>query len=159
MSRIVCLPQRLRVIASFIKSGASVVDVGSDHGLLPVFLAQSGGFKRLIASDVSSGSLEAAKHNATKYNVSDEIEFVVAYGLSYVSLNDVDTIVISGLGGETIRNILLNAPWTKGTGISLILQPQSKIDVLCNFLYNNGYLIRETKVVYDRGRQYTVILL
>ena len=159
MSRVVYLPQRLRAIASFITSGAAVVDVGSDHGLLPIFLAQSGCFRRLIASDVSSGSLGAARRNAAKYAVSDEIEFMVADGLSCVSPNDVDTIVISGLGGETIRDILLSAPWAKDSGIRLILQPQSKIDVLCNFLYNSGYLMRETKIVCDRGRRYTVILL
>ncbi|MCL2279577.1 MAG: class I SAM-dependent methyltransferase [Oscillospiraceae bacterium] len=157
MSRFISLPHRLRVIAGYIKSGTAVVDVGSDHGLLPVFLAQSGGFRRLIASDISSGSLQSARRNAAKYGVADKVEFMIADGLMGLSLGDVDTIIISGLGGETIRDILQDAPWTKSSGICLILQPQSKIDVLCNFLYNNGYLIRETQIVRDRGRQYTLV--
>lgn len=159
MRRFVSLPRRLKVIADSIGDGAAVIDVGSDHGLLPVFLAQTGGFRRLIASDVSSGSLDSARRNAAKHGVSDEIEFMLADGLEGTFPGDVDTIVITGLGGETIRDILIDAPWTKSSGINLILQPQSKIDVLCNFLYNSGYLIRETQIVCDRGRRYTVVVV
>ncbi|MCL2249056.1 MAG: class I SAM-dependent methyltransferase [Oscillospiraceae bacterium] len=157
MGRFVKLPQRLKVIADYTKEGAAVIDVGSDHGLLPIFLAQRRGFRRLIAADVSNDSLDSARRNVRKYGVSDKVEIMVADGLTKVSRSDVDTVVISGLGGETIRDILQNAPWMVGSGISLILQPQSKIDVLCNFLYNSGYSIDETRIVVDRGRRYTVI--
>jgi len=152
------LSQRLKVISGFINDGAAVIDVGSDHGLLPIYLAQLGGFRRLIASDVSGDSLDSARRNAAKYGVSERIELIVADGLACVSQSDVDTVVISGLGGETIRDILHKAPWTKSSKITLILQPQSKIDVLCNFLYNGDYLIKGTKIVYERKKQYTVIL-
>jgi len=157
MVHFVRLPQRLKVIVDYIEEGAAVIDVGSDHGLLPIFLAQHGSFQRLTAADVSNDSLNSARRNIKKYGMSDKIELMVADGLSEVTPNDVDTIVISGLGGETIRDILKKAPWTISSDISLILQPQSKIDVLCNFLYNGGYSIKETQVVLDRGRRYTVI--
>jgi tRNA (adenine22-N1)-methyltransferase len=159
MGHCVKLPHRLKIIADYIKDGAAVIDVGSDHGLLPIFLAQRGDFRRLTAADVSSDSLNSAQRNIKKYGVGDKVELMVADGLTEVSLNDVDTVVISGLGGETIRDILQKAPWTADCAISLILQPQSKIDVLCNFLYNSGYSIQETQVVVDRGRRYTVIKL
>jgi len=157
MVHFVRLPQRLKAIAGYIKEGAAVVDVGSDHGLLPIFLAQCGNFRSLTAADISADSLDSARRNVKKYDVSDKVELMVADGLTKVSRNDVDTIVISGLGGETIRDILQSAPWTIDSDVSLILQPQSKIDVLCNFLYNSGYSISETHVVVDRGRRYTVI--
>ena len=157
MSHFVKLPQRLKVIADYIENGSAVVDVGSDHGLLPIFLAQRGDFRRLTATDISSDSLSSARRNIKKYGVLNKIELMVADGLSKINPAGVDTVVISGLGGETIRDILRNAPWTIGSGISLILQPQSKIDVLCNFLYNGGYSISETRIVLDRGRRYTVI--
>ena len=156
--KLIKLPERLKVIAGFIADGAAVVDVGSDHGLLPTYLALKGTCRRLIASDISAGSLSAARSNAKIYGVSNEIEFMVADGLSSISIGTVDTIVISGLGGETIRDILLGSPWAMGPGINLILQPQSKIDVLCNFLYNSSCQIGKTQVVVDRGRQYTVII-
>jgi tRNA (adenine22-N1)-methyltransferase len=114
-------------IASFIHRGASVADIGTDHGFLPVYLAQNGLARSIIASDISAGSLEAARRSATNYGVSDKITFIVAPGLSGIKETDVDTIVIAGLGGETIAAILNEAPWTRYSDIKLILQPQSKI--------------------------------
>jgi len=157
MERKIKLPERLKTIADCIPPGAAVVDVGSDHGYLPVYLAINGLARRIIASDMSSGSLGAARRSAAKYGVTDMIEFVVAPGLSGVAENEVDTVVIAGVGGKTIAGILRDAPWTK-SGTRLILQPQTKKDELRRFLEENGYAIRETKLTHDRGREYVVIL-
>ena len=159
MNHLLKLPDRLKAISGYIGAGASVADIGTDHGFLPVFLAQSGLACRIIASDISAGSLEAARRTAAKYKVSERIEFLNAPGLDGVAPADADTIVISRLGGETIIDILSNAPWTKNKNIKLILQPQSKIDVLFKFLYNNGYMIRRTSSVREKERSYTVVLV
>ena len=151
------LPERLKTVAGFIETGASVADVGSDHGYLPVYLAINGQARRIIASDISAGSLAAARRNAAKYGVADMITFVVAPGLEGVSGSEVDTIVIAGVGGETIAGILGDAPWTRD-GKRLILQPQTKKEKLLLFLSENGYVVREIKETRDRGRDYTVIL-
>jgi len=158
MNNIIKLPDRLKAISGYIDAGASVADIGTDHGFLPVYLAQSGLASRVIASDISAGSLKAAKRTADKYVVSEKIEFINAPGLDGIAPADVDTIVITGLGGETITGILNNAAWTRNKNIKLILQPQSKIDVLFKFLYNNGYMIRLTTSVREKGRSYTVVL-
>ena len=158
MQRIKKLPERLQTVAGFIETGASVVDVGTDHGYLPVYLAQTGKARRIIASDISAGSLGAARRAAEKYSQSDMIEFIVAPGLTAVGETDVDTIVIAGVGGETIAGILEAAPWTKN-GHRLILQPQTKLEELSSFLEKNGYIIRETKQTLDRGRDYTILLV
>ena len=150
------LSNRLMAVAGFIKEGAAVVDVGSDHGYLPVYLAQNGIARRIIASDMSSGSLGAARRSAEKYGVADEIQFVVAPGLDGVRDSDVDTIVIAGVGGETIVSILEGAPWAK-KGKSLILQPQTKIEVLRKWLQDSGYSVRGEAQTQDRGRDYTVL--
>ena len=153
------LSNRLRALADLIDNGAAVVDIGSDHGHLPVYLAQSRKTARIIASDISAASLSAARRFAKEYNVTESITFMVAPGLDAITASDVDTIVIAGLGGETILQILENAPWTKNGAVRLILQPQSKIDLLCRFLYNNGYEIKETKSVVDKGKSYTIIVV
>jgi len=152
------LSDRLKALAGLIDDGASVADIGTDHGHLPVFLALTESVKSLVASDISSGSLDAARRSADEYNVTDKITFLIAPGLDGISPDEADTIVIAGLGGETILGILKDAPWTKCTGHTLILQPQSKIDLLCRFLYDNGYIIKETKSVIDREKNYTIIL-
>jgi len=158
MERTIRLSDRLGTIAGFIEKGAAVADIGTDHGFLPVYLAQTGAASRIIASDMSAGSLGAARRSAARYGVSDKIEFIVAPGLDGVGENDADTIVIAGVGGETIIGILEEAPWTK-TGKRLILQPQTKKAELLAFLSDNGYTVHETAQVQDKGRNYTVLLV
>jgi len=164
MMKSIKLTGRLRAIAGYIRDGASVADIGTDHGLLPVYLAQTGLARYIIASDISADSLESARISAAKYGVSDMIVFINAPGLDCISAANetgaamVDTIVIAGMGGETIAGILNESSRTIKPGIRLILQPQSKTDTLCRFLYNNGYVIGSTKIALDKGRRYTVIL-
>jgi len=152
------LSKRLQVIAGLIEKGASVADIGTDHGYLPVYLVQSGLYRKIIASDINASALVAARRSAEDADVTDSIKFIVAPGLDEVIAAEVDTVVISGLGGEMISGILSDTPWTKQREIKLILQPQSKIDILFRFLYDNGYEIKQIKSVLDREKYYTVIL-
>jgi len=164
MMKSIRLTGRLKTICGYINDGASVADIGTDHGFLPVYLAQTGIARCIIASDISAGSLESACNSAAKYGVTEKIIFITAPGLDCIpaaketGIMEVDTIVIAGMGGETISSILENALWTKKSGIRLILQPQSKISTLCRFLYDNGYVISSTKTALDKGRRYTVIV-
>ena len=151
------LSGRLKALADLIEPGASVADIGTDHGFIPVYLAQKAQAKNIIASDISAASLSAARRSAAEYGVMDEIRFIAAPGLSGISAEDVDAIVIAGVGGETIIKILYETPWIKCRKIKLILQPQSKLDLLARFLYDNGCIITNTKIIRDKGKRYTVI--
>ena len=152
------LTNRLQALADLAGENVSIADIGTDHGHLPVYLVQTGKARQIIASDISEASLNAARRSADDYNVSEAITFLVAPGLNGITQKDVDTIVIAGLGGETIRSILESAHWTKNHKVTLILQPQSKIDLLFRFLYDNGYEILQTKSILDKRKHYTVIL-
>ena len=151
------LSGRLKALAGYIDKGAAVADIGTDHGHLPVYLVQTGSVSRMIATDISVASLNSARRSADEYNISDAITFIVTPGLDGISPADIDTIVIAGMGGETILSILKNAPWTRQYNIKLILQPQSKIDLLSRFLYDTGYEIKEIKYVKDKNKRYTII--
>ena len=153
------LTKRLQALADLVEKGASVADIGTDHGYLPVYLAQTHAYGKIFASDVSAASLAAAHRSAADYDVLEAITFITAPGLVGIIPKDTDTIVIAGLGGETIINILENAPWTKNHNVTLILQPQSKIDLLSRFLYDNGYEIKQTKSIIDKRKHYTVFLV
>ncbi|MCL2663938.1 MAG: class I SAM-dependent methyltransferase [Oscillospiraceae bacterium] len=153
------LSNRLRALTELIDIGAAVADIGADHGYLSIYLAQSRRATRIIATDISIGSLSAARRFANDYDVTESITFMVTPGLDGITAADVDTVVIAGIGGETMLQILENAPWTKSETVKLILQPQSKIDLLCRFLYNNGYNIRETRSVVDKGKSYSIIVV
>ena len=156
--RLLNLSKRLSTIAGFIAEGSDVADIGTGHGHLPVYLAQNGLARRIFASDISAESLEAARVISVKYGVEDRIEFIAAPGLTGLRESDADTIVLSGMGGETISHILADAPWTKRSGVRLILQPQTKTGKLCFWLREHGYTVKDAGLTSDKGRFYTVIL-
>ena len=149
---------RLKTIAGYIQKGAAVADVGTDHGKLPAYLAKNELADPIIASDISAGSLAAARRTAEKYKVTDKITFITAPGLTALDGTEVDAIVIAGVGGETITEILGGALWTKKQSIKLILQPQTKIATLCQWLRENGYMIHDATLSRDRGRIYIIML-
>jgi len=152
------LSGRLYKIAELIGESPAVADIGTDHGFIPVYLALNEPARRIIASDISAGSLFAARKNAAKYSVEDKIIFIVAPGLDGIDESEADTIVIAGVGGETIAAILEKAPWTKRPGLRLILQPQTKLDKLCLWLQENGYIISDADYVIDKGRFYIILV-
>ena len=156
--KLIKLSGRLKAIADLVEKGASLADIGTDHGYLPVYLAQNNITKKIIATDISEASLESARRSVNKYKTAKAITLVVTPGLKGITIDDVDTIVIAGMGGETILGILKNAPWTKHKNVTLILQPQSKADLLCRFLYDNEYNIKTTKLIFDKRKQYMLIL-
>lgn len=162
MKQIIKLPERLRAIAGLIDDGAAVADIGTDHGYLPVYLAQAGCSRRIIGIDSSPGSLEHARRSAEKYGVEDKIELICVSGLKCIEPGDADTIVIAGVGGETIMGILDDAPWTAAAcasgALKLILQPQTKLDVLKKFLHDKGYNVNSETTVADRGREYIILV-
>ncbi|MCL2125303.1 MAG: class I SAM-dependent methyltransferase [Oscillospiraceae bacterium] len=151
------LSARLLTIAGFIDIDAAVADIGTDHGYLPVYLALNNPSRRIIASDISERALGAARRSAAKYGVTGSVTFIVAPGLAGIGTDEADTVVIAGMGAETIIGILSEAPWTRNIGVSLVLQPQTKITLLLSWLQENGYAVCETKQAWDSGRLYTII--
>lgn len=151
------LTQRLSKIASLVRQGSIVVDVGTDHGYIPAWLIQNSVSPRAIATDISAGPLGRADLVAEKYGVKDDIDLRLCDGLSSVLPHEADTVIIAGMGGKTMLDILQNAPWTK-TQTRLILQPQSKQSELRLWLYQNGYIICEEHLVRDSGKLYNVLV-
>ena len=153
------LSKRLETIAKFIQQGAAVADVGTDHGYIPVYLVQNNIAGRVIAADIENGPLLRARASAEEYGVSDRIEFILTDGLDGLRDQGIDTVVIAGMGGETIAGILEKAEWIRTESIRLILQPQTKLAELSNWLNNNRYTILDETLVEDDGRIYTVLLV
>ena len=155
---IIRLSPRMRAIVDWIPTGSRVVDVGTDHGYIPVWLAQTGRAASITASDINAGPLDHARISAAEYEVADRIDFELCPGLSFPHSDRHDVVVIAGMGGEMIASILAQAPWTR-RGTRLILQPNSKVDVLSAWLYENEYDIQDTRLVRDGGKLYQVLLV
>lgn len=147
------LPPRLQLLADWVRPGARIADVGTDHAYLPVWLRLHGRVASAIACDLRQGPLARARETGRTYGV--EVDYRLGDGLSVVSPEEADTIVIAGMGGENIAAILARAPWT--VGHTLLLQPQSRAEALRSFLAENGYSIRREALAEDRGTIYPVM--
>ena len=152
------LPKRLKAIADFVPHGAKVADIGTDHGYIPVWLAQNDIALQLAAADINRGPLDHAKETAARYEVSDRIRFALCSGLEFEGSDDYDTIIIAGMGGELIASILEAAPWTAQKSTTLILQPNSRIPHLMQWLVDHGFAVVNSALVKDAGKLYQILI-
>ncbi len=139
--RVFELSPRLRSVADLVPPGASFIDVGTDHAYLPVWLMLQGIIHRAVASDLKDGPLNRARQTAEHYGVAERVSFRLCDGLNGVMPEEVDTIAIAGMGGETIADILSAAPWTVDGKHRLILQPMTAHEDLRRWLYEHGFYI------------------
>lgn len=151
------LDSRLLLIASLIRKGSRVADIGTDHAYLPVYLVKQGICPAAIASDVRTGPVDRAMKTVADAKLSDQISVRLGDGLSTVLPQETDDIVIAGMGGETIAAILNEPPWTKDARYRLILQPMTKPEVLREYLLTAGYSLIEEHIAYDGIHPYLVI--
>ncbi len=151
------LNSRLRAAASMVRRGARIADVGTDHAYLPIWLVQSNICPSAIASDIRPGPLERAKANVKNFHEEGRIQLRLGDGLSPVQEDEVDDILICGMGGEMIASILERASWTKNRDKNFILQPMSSPEDLRGYLRKNGFVIRREKAAVDAGRVYSAM--
>jgi tRNA (adenine22-N1)-methyltransferase len=153
---LVRLSARLEAIASFVVSGRPMADVGTDHARLPAALVERGVVPRAIASDVGAGPLEAARRTALESNTLDRIELRHSDGLSHLGVGEVATIVIAGMGGGTIVEILRGAP---PAGVErLVLAPNTGVASVRRHLGEAGFDLVDECVVEEDGRFYPVLV-
>lgn len=151
------LDNRLKKIAELVSGEGIAVDVGTDHAYLAAELVMSGKCSKVIASDVKEGPLEAARNTVEKYGVKDSVELVLSDGLDNVDLNGVSDIIIAGMGGETIAEIIGNSTADKPENVRFILQPMTKVELLRKKLYEYQYEITGEYAVEDKDKIYVII--
>ena len=147
------LPGRLAAVASFVREGAYLADIGTDHAYLPIFLAERGRISYAVASDIRPGPLSRAEENIRMAGLSERIQTIQTDGLSGLERYPLTDIVIAGMGGCLIIDILHG--YTGGA--KLILGAQKDACRLRTFLSETGYRISEDFTVEDRGKFYDVI--
>ena len=157
MSQIFSLDNRLSACASLVRKNARLADIGTDHAYLPVWLISQGIIKDAIASDINKSPLEMGKATAEKYNV-QSIQFRLGSGIDTVTAEDnITDIVVAGMGGEIISDIVCSSPIAKNKGLNIILQPMTKSEELIKNLYKNGFEITAQKCAVSNNKCYTII--
>lgn len=143
---------RLEMILRHV-NGKICADIGTDHAYVPIELAKRG--VRVIATDIMPGPLSIAEENVAKSGV--DVELRLGGGLEPVNMNEVDTVIIAGMGGEMIEKILSEAP-EKAQGVTLILQPMNRQYELRTFLMENGYRIISEDISVEGFKVYNLIV-
>lgn len=148
---------RLEKIASLVENGKGVADVGTDHAYIPIMLRQRGYGGNIVATDINEGPLNKARYGLAEAGFSDSVKLVLCDGLDGCEPDSVDTVIVAGMGGDTITGIIDRAEWTYKPGIKLILQPVTKAEILRYWLVNNAYLITDEFLVKENGTVYQII--
>jgi len=148
---------RLKTVASMIGTCDSVIDVGTDHGYVPIYLVKKGIIKKAIASDVNRGPVEKARNNIDINNTQGQISCRLGSGLSTVKRGEVQIAIIAGMGGNLIRDILEGDLDIVKELKYVVLQPVQNAEVLRAYLYNRGYDILDEEICYDDGKYYEII--
>lgn len=156
-SKIFNLSKRLSLCANFVRSGAKLADVGTDHAYLPIYLLQTNKIVSAVACDINSGPLECAMANSKRFGLEDKMTLKLSDGLEKVEPHEADDIVIAGMGAELILKIIMAAKWTQNAEKHLILQPMTKSELLREELFNCGFDIKDEKAVFEDGKVYSVM--
>ncbi len=150
------LSPRLLAAADFVREGAFVADVGTDHAYLPIYLCTIGKVRGALASDINEGPLKKAVENIKKHKLEDKISTLLTSGLTGAEHYTPDDIIICGMGGDLICEIISAASWTKNIKHRLILQPMTHAEKLRSFLCREGYAIIGETMIKDE-KLYSII--
>lgn len=151
------LSERLKTIAGFIPHNSIVGDIGTDHGYLPVYLIENRISKKVIATDISSNSLKKIQQFVDLKGLNDSIDIRLGDGLNVIKPFEIDTVVIAGMGGLLIRDILNFNKDITDTITHFILQPNIATRELREYLYNNNFFITDEKLVKESNKFYEII--
>lgn len=144
--------------ASFVDNGVTVCDVGCDHGKLSLYLIQKGKAKQIIATDINPQPLQKAIDLFAIHDLSHTAQFLLTDGLQGIeNTENITHIVIAGLGGHTMAQVIENAPFIRKQNIQLVLLPAQSGYFIRKYLYENGFEILKEKTVSEKGKYYSCI--
>ena len=149
---------RLLMAASFVDNGDTVCDVGCDHGKLSLYLVQRGKAKHVIATDINRQPLQKAIDLFASYDLSHTADFLLTDGLQGIKdTSRITHVVIAGLGGHTMEQVIESAPFVKAQKTRLVLLPAQSGYQIRKYLYENGFEIEKEQTVSEKGKYYSCI--
>lgn len=151
------LDPRLSLLYRMAPICGTAADIGTDHGYLICALVESGKAQRGIAADIHPKPLEKARREAERRGLAGRMEFVLGDGLTGISPEGLEVVVIAGMGGETIAHILESWPHARRPEITWLLQPMTKAERLREWLWGQGFGITRESCCTAAGRVYSVM--
>lgn len=151
------LSKRLKAVADMVTQGNVVCDVGCDHGFVSIYLVKNGISPKVIAMDVNEGPLQAAREHIGEYQLTDYIETRLSDGVAALGIDEADTLICAGMGGRLMIRILEEGKEKVCRMRELILQPQSDLQSMREYLRSQGYLIADENMILEDGKYYPMM--
>ena len=152
------LSSRLQKIVNYINNDDRVIDVGCDHGYVAVALAKKFPNNLVLATDISINSLKSARENIIKYNMINQVQTIVSKGLESVNVRELNTIIIAGLGGKTMIEILSESFKKLESINKIILCPNNNFSEVRFAITKLGFFIEQEEAVLENEKYYEIII-
>ena len=151
------LSKRLLTAVGMITKGNIVADVGCDHAYTSIYLCKENIASKVIAMDVNRGPLARAREHIVEAGLIDNISLRLSDGLEKLSPNEVDSVLLCGMGGLLMIKILSDYPEITKTVKEFVLQPQSEVAQVRHFLHKEGYEIEKEHILKEDGKFYVMM--
>lgn len=149
------ISKRLKCLADFVDKKDFIADIGCDHGLLSIYLMKNNLCQNVIASDINQNALNNAIKNIKKNNLN--IKTILSDGLTNIDTENLNTLIISGMGTTTIKNILSNKNKLKNIH-KIIVQSNNDHELLRRSMNDYGYYLKQEKIIFENGKWYITCL-
>lgn len=148
------LSKRMQAVADLVTPGLRVADVGCDHAYVSIYLVEQEIASKCLAMDVNKGPLERAQVNIRAHGLEDRIETRLGSGLEPAVPGEVDAVLMAGMGGILMRDLLQTSREVSQSLQEWVLQPQSDIDLVRRYIRESGFRIVEENMVEEDGKYY-----
>lgn len=152
------LTDRLLKIASLVSDDKKIADIGTDHGYIPVYLLNEGRVPFAVLADVNKGPLDNARKEVIQNNLLEKVDLRLGSGIEVLEIGEVEEVIIAGMGGILISELLEAKKEVAHSIEKLILQPMQAQEELRRYLLNNGYEILKEVLVREDFRIYEIIV-
>ncbi len=151
------LTPRLEAVKKAVTACDTVLDAGTDHAYVPIALVQQGICRKAIAADINPGPLQRAEAHIAKNNMKDSIEIRLGSGLTVVAPGEVQSVILAGMGGVLIAQLLQETPSVTGSVERFVLQPMNGAEYLRHYLHDNHFRIMEEYLAEEGDKIYVIL--
>ncbi|MBP3461964.1 MAG: SAM-dependent methyltransferase [Tyzzerella sp.] len=151
------LSKRLQAVANLVSVGLTVADVGTDHGYIPIYLLETEKCTKAFAMDVNRGPLLRAKEHISEHGLEKLIETRLSDGVKLLQVGECNAVVIAGMGGALTIKIMEEGKEVFKSLAEFVLQPQSEVCKVREYLFEQGYCVVAEDMVQEDGKFYPMM--